>query len=54
MKKSELIQLQVLLGKFKAEYVPQKVEATNAFELVDDWIEHYLQAEEQERTVNLL
>ena len=55
MKQSELTQLYVLLNKFRAEYVPNKPSKINeAFDIVDDVIDHQLSNPVEERTINLI
>lgn len=55
MKQSELTQLSVLLNKFRDEYVPNKPSKVNeAFDIVNDTIDHTISNHNQEGTINLI
>lgn len=55
MKQSEITQLYVLLNKFRDEYVHTKhAKVIEAFDIVDDTIDHQLSNHVEERTINLI
>ena len=55
MKQSEITQLYVLLNKFRDEYVHTKhAKVIEAFDIVDDVIDHTLSHSTEERTIDLI